>query len=380
MTAHVPNRLMIVGAIAIAGLVPLATAEAAPAPPAGAEYTFTVIADTADGFARSPDCPALNNAGEVAFHALRTTGEDQVVIGTGGDLTIIADRDEEDLGSIGREVAINDRGEVTFGVVLAGTGEAIMRGDGTTLRTVATTKGQPYADLMPMPAMDAKGRVWFKAKLDDGDYGLFSARGRGAQSTHFLASESEFDGDVSGPSVRGKRIAFTERPDSGGNGVYVLKGDKIIPIVDSSGPIQLLFDPSMGSHGRVALHAQFEDGEEALLAGRGGPVKTLVDTADGFDTFGLGSPSQNGAGEIVFTAIAQGGSGYELFDGPSPTTDLVVAIGDPLAGSEAFHLVSCRQALNDHGQIAFLARLADGRDVIVRADPVAAAPGQVPVR
>jgi hypothetical protein len=49
--------------------------------------------------------------------------------------------------------------------------------------------------------------------------------------------------------------------------------------------------------------------------------------------------------------------------------DQVVAIGDPLFGSIVTGLSFWREGLNDVGELAFRATLADGRQVVVRADP-----------
>ena len=376
MPAHTSTRLIVVAAIAVAGVTPVAAAGAASAVRTGGdEYTYTVIADTADGFVPSTDCPALNNKGEVAFHARRTSGEEQVLVGSGGALTIIADRDDEGLSSIEPEVSINDRGDVAFTANLLppGTGRAILRGNGTRLRTLVSTKDDVFAIVAPTVAVNAKGRVYFKGILDeDGgfDYGMFSARRPGKPTTHFLASESEFGGELSAPSVRGRRVAFTERPDAGGYGAYVLKGESITPIVDSTGPLNILVNPSIGPGVRVALLVTLDAGGQAIVAsGGGGQVETLADTSGLFANFGVGSPAQNGKGKVIFTAGTEEFSTYALFDGPNPATDKIIGHGDPLAGSNTYHITACRQALNDKGQIAFIARLTDGRDVVVRANP-----------
>jgi hypothetical protein len=57
--------------------------------------------------------------------------------------------------------------------------------------------------------------------------------------------------------------------------------------------------------------------------------------------------------------------------------DRVIGVGDPLFGSTVVSLELYRQALNDAGQLAFVAGLADGRRVVVRVDN-ATAGGIVP--
>jgi hypothetical protein len=57
-----------------------------------------------------------------------------------------------------------------------------------------------------------------------------------------------------------------------------------------------------------------------------------------------------------------------IYVGTDPATDAVVAVGDSLAGSSVSLLAL--GDVNDAGQIALYAKLVDGRDLVVRADPV----------
>ena len=60
-----------------------------------------------------------------------------------------------------------------------------------------------------------------------------------------------------------------------------------------------------------------------------------------------------------------------IFTGRHPDRDCVITVGDPLDGSTVFDLdiSSFSAGLNNRGQIAFIARLADGRTGVYRADP-----------
>jgi PEP-CTERM motif len=74
---------------------------------------------------------------------------------------------------------------------------------------------------------------------------------------------------------------------------------------------------------------------------------------------------------VAFLATLDAG-GVGVFTGSHPVGDLVIATGDSLFGSPVTSLASFSpDGLNDIGQVAFGATLADGRQVIVRADPVA---------
>jgi len=97
-----------------------------------------------------------------------------------------------------------------------------------------------------------------------------------------------------------------------------------------------------------------------------------VDTTGAYgQIFGGGQVSINNRGEIVFGASLKAG-GRGLFNGPDPVADKIIAIGDELLGSGVVGLPQNfmnPRGLNNAGQILFSANLADGRTVIVRADP-----------
>ena len=81
---------------------------------------------------------------------------------------------------------------------------------------------------------------------------------------------------------------------------------------------------------------------------------------DGTGPFGsFGAVSLNNHGHIAFYgSLAFGGAG--IFTGPDPVLDKVIAVGDPLDGSTVAQLGFGREGLNDRGQIAFWALLANG--------------------
>jgi hypothetical protein len=69
-----------------------------------------------------------------------------------------------------------------------------------------------------------------------------------------------------------------------------------------------------------------------------------------------------------------------IFTGPNPVVDKVIAKGDALDGSTVrFVALTHSQALNEFGQIAFVAGLADGREGVYRADPAVVAPARASI-
>jgi hypothetical protein len=78
--------------------------------------------------------------------------------------------------------------------------------------------------------------------------------------------------------------------------------------------------------------------------------------------------SLNNRSEVAFVAqpIAQPTA---LFAGAETAPEPVIAVGDELFDSTITHIEVDRKSLNAVGQIAFVAYLADGRSVVVRAEP-----------
>lgn len=100
-----------------------------------------------------------------------------------------------------------------------------------------------------------------------------------------------------------------------------------------------------------------------------GTTTTIADTSGPFSS--IGSPALNNLGEVAFLAdLDLGGKG--IFTVSSPAAK-VIQTGGPLFGSTVTQLFFFR-GLDDAGQVAFKATLADGRQAIVRADPVVAVP------
>jgi hypothetical protein len=107
-------------------------------------------------------------------------------------------------------------------------------------------------------------------------------------------------------------------------------------------------------------------------------LHTVVDTTGPFSSFG-GFVSLNNDGQVVFAAnLAAGGRG--IFSARDGVVDEIIGTGDSLFGSTVSSFPDtpfAPRALNNLGQLGFLANLADGRQVWVRADPDGMAPRSV---
>src|SRR5262249_29841714 len=109
-----------------------------------------------------------------------------------------------------------------------------------------------------------------------------------------------------------------------------------------------------------------------LFLSSGGAVRTVVDDTGAFASFGF-APALNARGQVAFEGTTKAGR-VGIFTGSDPKKDRVIAVGDALDGSIVVDLGASAfgAALNNNGQIAFIAQLADGRTGVYRADPVPA--------
>ena len=117
-----------------------------------------------------------------------------------------------------------------------------------------------------------------------------------------------------------------------------------------------------------------DDGSSGIFTGNGGAVTTIVDDSGVFGM--LGPTTINNEGSVVFGASLDTRE-YGIFTGADPINDKVIAIGDPLFGSTVTRL-NFSNGLNNSGQIAFLAELADGTEGVFVAEPEPLEPEPVP--
>jgi hypothetical protein len=124
--------------------------------------------------------------------------------------------------------------------------------------------------------------------------------------------------------------------------------------------------PSIDDADTIAFSAILRAGGEGIFTARDGHVTTLLDTTAGFESFR--GALINAAGTVFFYATPRGGR-LGLFAGPDPTADAILSVGDALSGSTVAEFALNPVSINHHAQLAIRIRLANDRQLIVRADP-----------
>src|SRR5262249_14790946 len=169
-------------------------------------------------------------------------------------------------------------------------------------------------------------------------------------------------------------VVFHGILQDGRQGIYVGSGGALTTIADTSGPYASFSDaPAINDNGEVLFQATLKaTGDTAEVPGlflsRAGQIKTVADATGHCVSFGF-APAINAQGQIAFLGTTRSGR-VGIFTGTDSKLDRVVAIGDDLDGSTIVDLsvLSFRTGLNNSGQIAFIAQLADGRTGVYRGD------------
>jgi hypothetical protein len=263
--------------------------------------------------------PDLNNSGVTSFYGEFADGAQGVFVLRDGHLQTIASTREgfAAIGPLGP--TMNEAGTVAFRAELRAGVNGVFAGDDATVATVADTKGG-WSGFHGLPVIDASGTVVFRADRENGVQGIYAGRGG---STETLAET----GDV-----------FET----------------------------LAFFPSTNDRGTVAFAATLQTGGAGIFTVADGQIAQVLDTDREFESC-RGALISN-AGEVVCIATPRGGS-LCLFAEPDPDADRILALGDPLLGSTVVDFAANPVSINADGHVAVRATLADGRQLILRADP-----------
>jgi hypothetical protein len=197
--------------------------------------------------------------------------------------------------------------------------------------------------------------------------------GKGGRATRIADTSGLFASLDQDPRVNARgTVAFHGIRRDGSDGIFAGEGGALTTIADTSARFGSFFDsPAINDAGHVLFRALLADlTTEGLFLSRNGKVSTVADGTGAFVTFGA-APALNARGQIAFEGTTAAGL-VGIFSGKDPVDDRVIAVDDPLDGSTVSRLdgLAFDSALNNRGQLAFIAELADGRTAVYRADPV----------
>ena len=353
---------------------------AAPADAAGA-YLFTKVVDSvADDFNPQTlriSCPSINTRGDIAFKSDRGAAEDGIYrANAGGGVTAIA---EVAPGSgfallANGNPSMNDSGQVSFGASPSAGGQAILRGDGTTLTTIAmtSTQRQRFASFGNNTSINDTGEVAFDGQLGSGARGLFSGTDGATITTHYLntqnasvnGSPARFNATEDRPSINNLGdIAFLDEIQGTFRQDIFRGQEQSFTTISAANPPSAATPPLLNNGGTVAWQTTFVEATgfegRRIVKGDGGPAASVVDSSGAFNIFP--SYAINNTGAVAFSATLDADNlGFpSIFVGADPKKDRVIGPGDKLDGGTVAGLRFCEEGLNDSGQLAFIAEIED---------------------
>jgi hypothetical protein len=339
-------------------------------------YSFTLLGDDGPNsiFSVAAGIPSVNDHGTAKFHAtLRSTGADGVFTrNMNGELGIIAVTSSL-FRAFPLSGGINDAGTVSFGAALFDGTQAIFTGRGGALFHIADTgPDSPFSSFVqPAANINNQEMVAFRATLRSGGTGIFL--GRADEPPRILyVTGGRFTALLSqNLSTNGSDVVFRATLSTGGEGVFRGNGTTTSTIATTGQTYSAFAASTINDAGTVAFLANLTAGGQAIVTGDGNELHTVADTTGPFGSF-FGNVALNSDGQVVFAAnLAAGGSG--IFSAQGHEVDEIIGTGDPLFDSTVTSFAVPPfppRGLNNPGQLGFVANLADGRTVIVRADPM----------
>jgi hypothetical protein len=374
---------------------------------AGAEYRLTVLADSADpqlggvaGTVWSISEPTLSQNGAVAFRAHVDVGNAPplppaavlVYTADDGGATAVTSPTGP-VFPIGDVPGINAAGQVSFRAQLF---------DGATFLDADVRRADPGGaivrvagppifdglDLAHHPSLDGSGNVFFVSRgavrngvyagdgseTSFGDYTVIEENATGEPLPAFDPPVGVNEAGVAAYlRTQTSGVQQVVRAAGGAPEVIAQPGDSVS---DQPGQIQFLGPYAcLNASGDVAFVAVLDTPVLGVFIGDGTAIRTAADSRAGdFDVLGS-VVGVNDAGQVAFRGERDGVA--RLFVGGGGALDEVVTEGAPFLDSVVNQIHAFSPALNEAGQVAFTLGLLNGRNVVVRADPLD--PDAVPI-
>jgi len=328
-------------------------------------FTLTPIADTGRRFADfAPYVPSIDGRGRVAFQASLSGGGSAILLGEDGAILELA-RAGDPIRDFISHPDIADDGSFCAYAELRSGGQALVLGRAGSVTIAADTRAA-FTRIGPLgPTMSETGAVAFRADTASatGRAGIFRVQGG---SISAISGPGRFT-DIHGlPIIDGRgRVVFRADLASGVAGIYRGDGGELVTVADTTSDLATLSRfPCVDDEGVVAFAATRRDGSAGVFTVSGGEVKAAVNGVEAFES--VRGALLSGAGSVVLLATPRGGT-LGAYDG---TGGRILGVGDASFGSTVVEFALNPVSINRAGQLAIRVKLANGGQIIVRADPV----------
>ncbi len=329
-------------------------------------YTFTKIADTNQNAGlTSISCVGIGNSGTVimVFNGELWRGN-----GLAGSFSQVSAHAQSICGSI------NDQDEIVYITYTPPSTlpEYLVRNANGTLTTLARSDVSPFlygGSKTYLPSVANNGSAVFHGGPSTAcgnppvisGYGIYVGPSGPTVYDPICDSAADINDSTTAAGTMNDNlvVAFFAQTKTGTPGIY--RGSPTSPLVqDGSNGVSLIFArPVINNSGTVAFRATINGGPASIYTTSDGTSFTRVGQ-NPTDLFAI-----NDSGKVAYTitgALYAGGTADLV-------ADKVIAPGDTLDGSTFQGGFSYMESLNNNGQVAFLAFLADGRRGVYRADP-----------
>ncbi len=349
---------------------------------AAQNYTFTNIADNTGPFSiflgGGIGGPRLNNSGAVSFTAFLDNGGSGAYRSDGVAITTIADSSGPNSSFVLND--INDAGQVAYAATSIHLGQGFFRGDGVTATTIILAKDLPFDsgifldDGIPITmnnagtvAFYAHGRVGAGSTVD----AVFVGSGGNITMISNPAAHRAFNPKINNLG----NVAYNYSISTIENGIRLGNGGTTSLVINDTGSYSVGAGLSLNDNNVVAVAAEHDAGGWYVLRIDGATVDVVAGPFEETPVFlepGVHDVGINNAGDVAFLAHVVPNI-FGILTGPDSVADKVIRDGDALFGSTATILkgVTTIDGPNDAGQIVFRYSLADGRQGIALATPIA---------
>ena len=330
------------------------------------DFEFTNVVDSNSGFSDFQGFPAINQAGSVAFVAVKSGDGPGVFRVQEKNVTTIAS-EKDGLQFFGNDPAINASGVVAFGATISSGSRAIFTGNGQSKNLIVDAVPSGLAkNGVGSPSINAAGTVAFQSLRNERGFPSSIFTGNGGPLTTVLSTSSTgFSGFANVAINDAGTIGFTGNLVDGTTGVFI-GTSKPVEIVSSRTNPELAFgftDPVINNAGTIAVVGFRTDGRLDVITGNARGI-TLRNDPNNPPFINSEHPSMNNLGAVAFFAIANpdpnAPTGIFLEASGGHSLIPVIRPGDKLFGSTVSTVDMGRFALNDRFELVFQYTLQNG--------------------
>ena len=351
-----------------------------PALEAKASFSFTKIADNQSDFSSVSASAAINDSGTVAFEAIPSGGIQGIYTNSGGAITKITDTNAlsslfyslpPSYYSFSSTLDINNNGTVAFlaEVLLGSSGSSsrLITTKGGSLTTIATVNLSAHGNGDRIIGFDLNNNEELAYINESSNTGtlnfsntLYISKPNQPDITVATAFYKALSPIASGPFSFIRSVAINNQsqatfygdvlsPNSQGSGIYKGNGDSFAILINGG-----TSNFGINDNGDAVLS---DSKTINLFNNTSSTLTTIADSRSTFKSFS--DAAINNKKYVAFGAsLATGGSG--IFTGADSVGNKVITTGDPLFNSTVTNLTFSKKGLNNLGQIAFYAELANG--------------------